>query len=105
MAAEARRGSPQGEDLCVGWFGFAAARAVPAAGSGLPGLRHRVDFVFELTRGRLRRHPAAADGVPPGLVEDSRIAACALADDGPVRLVHGDLHPGNVLRAAPGGEW
>ncbi len=78
--------------------------AVPATGSGLPDLRHRVDFVFELTRGRLRRHPAAAGGVPSGLLEDSRIAACALADDGPVGLVHGDLHPGNVLRGGPGRE-
>ena len=41
--------------------------AVPADGSGLPDLRHRVDFVFELTRGRLRRHPAAAEGLPSGL--------------------------------------
>ena len=74
----------------------------PAAGSGLPGLRQRVEFVFELTRGRLRRHPAAAGRVPSGLVEDARLTACALADGGPVRLVHGDLHPGNVLRGGPG---
>ena len=71
-------------------------------GSGLPDLRHRVEFVFELTVGRLRRHPAAAGRVPPGLVQDARLAACALAGDGPVRLVHGDLHPGNVLRGGPG---
>jgi streptomycin 6-kinase len=71
-------------------------------GSGLPDLRHRVEFVFELTRDRLRRYPATAERVPSGLVEDSRLAARALADDGPVRLVHGDLHPGNVLRGGPG---
>ena len=76
--------------------------AVPADGSGLPDLRHRVDFVFELTRGRLRRHPAAAEGLPSGLLEDSRIAARALADDGPAGPVHGDLHPGNGLRGGPG---
>jgi streptomycin 6-kinase len=75
---------------------------VPEIESGLPDLRHRVEFVFELTRERLRRHLAAAGRVPSGLVEDARLTACALADDGPVRLVHGDLHPGNVLRGAPG---
>ena len=75
---------------------------VPAIGSGLPDLRQRVEFVFELTRGRLRRHPAAAGRVPSGLVEDACLSACALAGEGPVRLVHGDLHPGNVLRGGPG---
>jgi streptomycin 6-kinase len=74
----------------------------PGAGSGLPELRDRVEFVFELTRQRLRRHPAVAERVPPGLVEGSLAAACALAGDGPVRLLHGDLHPGNVLRGGPG---
>ena len=75
---------------------------VPAIESGLPDLRQRVEFVFELTRGRLRRHPAAAGRVPSGLVEDGCSVAGALAAEGPVRLVHGDLHPGNVLRGGPG---
>ena len=72
------------------------------AGSGLPDLRDRVEFVFDLTRLRLARHPAAARHIPPGLTEASQIAAGALADDGPVGLVHGDLHPGNVLRGGSG---
>ncbi len=69
---------------------------------GLPGVADRVEFLFGLTRQRLARHPAAARHVPPGLMETSQAAARALASDGPARLVHGDLHPGNVLRAGPG---
>jgi streptomycin 6-kinase len=72
------------------------------AGTRLPHLGDRVDFVFDLTRQRLSRHPAAVHHVPPGLMEASQITARTLADQGPMRLVHGDLHPGNVLRAGPG---
>ncbi|WP_406318111.1 aminoglycoside phosphotransferase family protein [Streptosporangium sp. NBC_01639] len=65
---------------------------------GLPPLRERVAFLFELTRRRLR----------PGALEDdvldrSLAAALALAEDGPIGLVHGDLHPGNVLDGGPRG--
>jgi streptomycin 6-kinase len=73
-----------------------------SARSGLPNLRDRVKFTFDLTRVRLARHPAAARHIPPGLVEASEIAAGALVKDGPVGLVHGDLHPGNVLRGGSG---
>lgn len=64
----------------------------------LPPLRERVAFLFELTRRRLR----------PGTVEEdvldrSLAAALALAEDGPAGLVHGDLHPGNVLDGGPRG--
>ena len=72
------------------------------ARSGLPNLRDRVKFTFDLTQQRLARHPAAARHIPPGLMEASEIAAGALAEDGPVGLVHGDLHPGNVLRGGSG---
>jgi streptomycin 6-kinase len=72
------------------------------AGSGLPELRERAEFVFELTRRRLDHHPAVARSVPPDLVEGSRNLASALAGEGPVRLLHGDLHPGNVLRGGNG---
>ena len=70
--------------------------------SGLPDLRDRVEFVFDLTRMRLARHPAAARQIPPGLIDASQISARTLAGDGPVGLVHGDLHPGNVLRGGSG---
>lgn len=68
------------------------------AGPGLPGLSERAEFLFEMTRRRLDRYPAVAGRVPPELVEGSRHLASTLASEGPVRLLHGDLHPGNVLR-------
>jgi streptomycin 6-kinase len=71
-------------------------------GSGLSELRERAEFVFEITRRRLDLHPAVAGRVPPELVEGSRSLASALAVEGPVRLLHGDLHAGNVLRGAAG---
>jgi streptomycin 6-kinase len=72
----------------------------PDPGSGLPGLRERAEFLFEMTRRRLDRHPAVAGRVPQKVMEDSRSLAGALAGEGEVRLLHGDLHPGNVLRGS-----
>ncbi|MFJ2579579.1 phosphotransferase [Kitasatospora aureofaciens] len=69
-----------------------ALRSVPVAGVALPSLAERVDFLFDLTE---RRAPGV---VPPS----ARAAALSLAAGGPVALVHGDLHPGNVLDG-PGG--
>ncbi|MFB7944726.1 aminoglycoside phosphotransferase family protein [Kitasatospora phosalacinea] len=65
--------------------------AAPGAGSVLRPLAHRVGFVFDLAERRGRT----------GLAEH-RAAALELASGGPVGLVHGDLHPSNVL-AGPGG--
>ncbi|MFF5206204.1 aminoglycoside phosphotransferase family protein [Streptosporangium sp. NPDC000396] len=62
----------------------------------LPALRQRVDFLFNLTIGRWRDSPAESH-LDHGLLERCRTAALALAADGPAGLVHGDLHPGNVL--------
>ncbi|MEV4244486.1 aminoglycoside phosphotransferase family protein [Streptosporangium canum] len=62
----------------------------------LPALRQRVDFLFNLTIGRWRDSPAESH-LDRGLLERCRTAALALAAGGPVGLVHGDLHPGNVL--------
>ncbi|MFC8720800.1 aminoglycoside phosphotransferase family protein [Kitasatospora sp. NPDC057198] len=64
---------------------------VPGAGSVLRPLADRVGFVFDLAERRGRPLPAA-----------QRAAALELAATGPVGLVHGDLHPSNVL-AGPGG--
>ncbi|QKW23394.1 phosphotransferase [Kitasatospora sp. NA04385] len=63
----------------------------PGADSVLRPLAHRVGFVFDLAERRGRT----------GLAEH-RAAALELAASGPVGLVHGDLHPSNVL-AGPGG--
>ncbi|MER7756558.1 aminoglycoside phosphotransferase family protein [Kitasatospora sp. NPDC097643] len=69
-----------------------ALRSVPVAGVRLPALAERVDFLFDLTERRA-----------PGLVRASaRTRALDLAADGPVALVHGDLHPGNVLDGPAG---
>lgn len=72
------------------------------AWSGLPQLRDRAEFVFGITRRRLDLYPAVARHLPPDLVEGSWNLAIALAGEGPVRLLHGDLHAGNVLRGGAG---
>ncbi|MFF3275082.1 aminoglycoside phosphotransferase family protein [Streptomyces chrestomyceticus] len=63
-------------------------------------LAQRVDFLFRLTSRRL-----AASGtsglLDPAVLGRARGAALELASDGPRTLVHGDLHPGNVL-SGPG---
>jgi streptomycin 6-kinase len=80
--------------------GLTAALHVPAP-AGLPALRERVDFVFSITRTRARGMRLDA-----GAIERSHAAARMLADDrpGPAVLVHGDLHPANVLVGPPGRE-
>ncbi|MFR9804941.1 aminoglycoside phosphotransferase family protein [Pseudonocardia sp. RS010] len=67
-----------------------------------PSLVERVEFLFGLTR---RRIGAGADPlVGPQTLDEAERLAVALASDPepPVRLVHGDLHPGNVLRGRDG---
>lgn len=69
--------------------------AVPVP-EGFPTLAERVRSMFDLA-GR------GAEGfVEPGLMAASRAASLALAADGPHALLHGDLHPGNVLAGADG---
>ncbi len=65
--------------------------AGPGADSVLRPLADRVAFLLDLAERRGRPVPAA-----------QRAAALELAATGPVGLVHGDLHPSNVL-AGPGG--
>ena len=64
----------------------------------LPELSARVDLVFDLAGRRLRRWPAVNDRIEQGVMERSYALSRALSLEGPVGLVHGDLHPGNVLR-------
>ena len=68
----------------------------------VPQLRDRVEFLFDLTRRRLARRPDVGRILPPELLENSRARALILAGGGSAGLVHGDLHPGNVLRADRG---
>ncbi|MFI8083293.1 aminoglycoside phosphotransferase family protein [Kitasatospora sp. NPDC086009] len=69
-----------------------ALRSVPVDGLALRPLGDRVEFLFDLTE---RRAPGA---VPPG----ARAFARELAAGGPLALVHGDLHPANVLDGPAG---
>lgn len=73
---------------------------VPERPPAVQPLEQRVDFLFRLTSRRL-----AASGtsglLDPAVLGRARGAALELASDGPRTLVHGDLHPGNVL-SGPG---
>jgi len=79
---------------------LAALHSVPADGP-FPSLPDRVRSMFDLAERRLPDSPAAPH-LPLDLLHLGRARAEELADDGgPVALVHGDLHPGNVLHAGP----
>jgi len=65
-------------------------------GSVLRPLADRVDFLFELT-GRRLANSGLGNAFDPALLNRSRTAALDLAHGGTAGLVHGDLHPGNVL--------
>ena len=67
-------------------------------GSRVPELGER----FELARRRLQRRPELDARVGPDVLERSRARSRELTLDGPAGLAHGDLHPGNVLRADGG---
>ncbi|MGW3994690.1 aminoglycoside phosphotransferase family protein [Amycolatopsis sp. NPDC004772] len=67
---------------------------------GLPPLTDRVTFMFDITE-RTVPGSAAEPHLTPGLLARARRRALALAEGGPVAVVHGDLHPGNVLDAGP----
>ncbi|MGW5746210.1 aminoglycoside phosphotransferase family protein [Amycolatopsis sp. NPDC003861] len=67
---------------------------------GLPPLTDRVTFMFDITE-RTVPGSAAEPHLTPGLLARARSRALALAEGGPVAVVHGDLHPGNVLDAGP----
>ncbi|MFB6854930.1 aminoglycoside phosphotransferase family protein [Streptomyces sp. NPDC056341] len=74
----------------------------PARGQGsvLQPLAHRVDFLFELTDRRLAG-AGLSEVFDPAVLNRARAAALDLASGGTVGLVHGDLHPANVL-SGPG---
>lgn len=87
-----------------------AGRAVAAAScrielraAGAPELKDRIELVFDLAQRRLQRSPAVNARIGRAVVERSHALARELAVGGPAGLVHGDLHPGNVLRAGDHG--
>ncbi|MFJ1647213.1 aminoglycoside phosphotransferase family protein [Streptomyces sp. NPDC088258] len=76
---------------------------VPGEHSVLRPLSHRIDFLFDLTERRLTAARTTGPVVPTVLGR-ARAAASELATSGRVGLVHGDLHPANVL-SGPGGRF
>ncbi|MFD0392862.1 aminoglycoside phosphotransferase family protein [Streptomyces nogalater] len=64
--------------------------------SVLKPLSQRVDFLFDLADGMLTA-ANRKDLFAPAALARARQAALELAASGPTRLVHGDLHPANVL--------
>ena len=70
----------------------------PVIGHGVVSLAERVEFVFEHWADRYRRRPEVTAVVPLARLERGHELARLLVDGAaaPV-LLHGDLHPGNVL--------
>ncbi len=63
----------------------------------VPAARERVEFVFELWD--RRRHALPNPPIDDAVWRRSREAALAMANEG-ATLLHGDLHPGNILRVS-----
>ncbi|WP_020659456.1 phosphotransferase [Amycolatopsis benzoatilytica] len=76
-----------------------ALHSVPATGP-FPTLLDRVRFMFDLAERRLIGS-AAEPHLPVELLAAGRALAEELAVGGPAALLHGDLHPANVLDAGP----
>ncbi|MFD9066880.1 aminoglycoside phosphotransferase family protein [Kitasatospora purpeofusca] len=73
---------------------LAAMRSVPTPPrTALPSLAERLDFLFDLTE---RRAPGVSTADARALTRE------LTGDGGPVGLVHGDLHPSNVLLGPAG---
>jgi streptomycin 6-kinase len=68
--------------------------------AGLPSLTDRVNFMYDITD-RTVPGSAADSHLTRALLARARDRALALAAGGQVAVVHGDLHPGNVLDAGP----
>ncbi|MEQ0563576.1 aminoglycoside phosphotransferase family protein [Amycolatopsis sp. NEAU-NG30] len=60
-----------------------------------------IEFIFDLAERRRRESPAA-EFLSAEVLANGRARALELATSGPVALLHGDLHPANVLDAGPG---
>jgi streptomycin 6-kinase len=64
-------------------------------------LAEGIEFIFTLSERRRRESPAAGH-LSAEVLAKGRERAMELATSGPVTLIHGDLHPANVLDAGPG---
>jgi streptomycin 6-kinase len=73
--------------------------ADPAAPAPFPPLTDRIDFLWDLYEQRRAGDPVRAAAVPREEFAAAHLLATELAETATdVRLVHGDLHPGNVMR-------
>ncbi|WP_410670195.1 aminoglycoside phosphotransferase family protein [Amycolatopsis sp. cmx-4-68] len=64
-------------------------------------LAEGIEFIFALSERRRRESPAAQH-LSAEVLAKGHERAMELATSGPVTLIHGDLHPANVLDAGPG---
>jgi streptomycin 6-kinase len=72
----------------------------PTVGDGVQMLGERVDFIFEHWIGRYQQRSDLTDVVPiAALRRGHQLARRLTASSEQIVLVHGDLHPGNVLNA------
>jgi streptomycin 6-kinase len=86
-----------GLDQVAEFVGALHAKGDPAAADG-ESLADRVEFIFAHWIGRHAGNPAVTRMVPMERLERGRALARDLAAGGPAPvLLHGDLHPGNVL--------
>jgi streptomycin 6-kinase len=92
-----RPGRPAGAGS---WPAAEAGRRPASDTSSLPAAADGLEIMFDRTE-RYRAVPPVAALVPAGLVDRARRDARALAQSGPAALVHGDLHPANVLDGGP----
>lgn len=86
----------------AGLVGALHAAGAPLVADGVETLAARVEVMFGLA---IERHAAAAGAVPAARLRRGHELARRLAADAdaaPPVLLHGDLHPGNVLDAGAG---
>ncbi len=82
----------------AGLVGALHRAGTPAVGQGVVSLAERVEFIFEHWTERYRGHPEVTDVVPLARLQRGReFARRLVAGVGSSVLLHGDLHPGNVL--------
>lgn len=82
----------------AGLIGALHRAGTPSVGHGVVSLAERVEFIFEHWSERYRHHPEVTDVVPRARLQRGHQLARRLVDSAVASvLLHGDLHPGNVL--------
>jgi streptomycin 6-kinase len=87
----------------AGLIGALHRAATPCLGRDVVPLPERVEFIFAHWTERYRARPEVADVVPPARLQSGhQLARRLLAESRREVLLHGDLHPGNVLDGGEG---